>query len=97
MVRFVQRPRGSPAHFKRVGRYAVFDENVAMGSLAGPLSPQRLSALVTGWVTAAGGAWNASMVSEYINYKEKRSWPMGSEQLLPKPLTKLTFICWLRV
>jgi NitT/TauT family transport system permease protein len=24
--------------------------------------------LVTGWVTAAGGAWNASIVSEYISY-----------------------------
>jgi NitT/TauT family transport system permease protein len=27
--------------------------------------------LVTGWVTAAGGAWNASIVAEYINYKNK--------------------------
>jgi NitT/TauT family transport system permease protein len=25
--------------------------------------------LVTGWVTAAGGAWNASIVSEYLKYK----------------------------
>lgn len=25
--------------------------------------------LVTGWVTAAGGAWNASIVSEYVHYK----------------------------
>jgi NitT/TauT family transport system permease protein len=25
--------------------------------------------LVTGWVTAAGGAWNASIVSEYVSYK----------------------------
>lgn len=25
--------------------------------------------LVTGWVTAAGGAWNASIVAEYIQYK----------------------------
>ncbi len=25
--------------------------------------------LVTGWVTAAGGAWNASIVSEYVKYK----------------------------
>jgi NitT/TauT family transport system permease protein len=24
--------------------------------------------LVTGWVTAAGGAWNASIVSEYVTY-----------------------------
>jgi NitT/TauT family transport system permease protein len=25
--------------------------------------------LVTGWVTAAGGAWNASIVSEYVSYE----------------------------
>jgi NitT/TauT family transport system permease protein len=25
--------------------------------------------LVTGWVTAAGGAWNASIVSEFVHYK----------------------------
>jgi NitT/TauT family transport system permease protein len=25
--------------------------------------------LVTGWVTAAGGAWNASIVSEYVTHK----------------------------
>jgi len=24
--------------------------------------------LVTGWVTAAGGAWNASIVAEYVNF-----------------------------
>lgn len=33
--------------------------------------PSVFPALVTGWVTAAGGAWNASMVSEYIAYKGK--------------------------
>jgi len=31
--------------------------------------PSVFPALVTGWVTAAGGAWNASMVAEYISYK----------------------------
>jgi NitT/TauT family transport system permease protein len=25
--------------------------------------------LVTGWVTAAGGAWNASIVAEYVTYR----------------------------
>jgi NitT/TauT family transport system permease protein len=25
--------------------------------------------LVTGWVTAAGGAWNASIVAEYVTFK----------------------------
>src|SRR5213078_1519884 len=27
--------------------------------------------LVTGWVTAAGGAWNASIVSEYVTYEKQ--------------------------
>jgi NitT/TauT family transport system permease protein len=27
--------------------------------------------LVTGWVTAAGGAWNASIVSEMVKYKDE--------------------------
>lgn len=27
--------------------------------------------LVTGWVTAAGGAWNASIVSEYVSFQGK--------------------------
>ena len=36
--------------------------------------------LVTGWVTAAGGAWNASIVSEYVTYKGKilTAWGLGS-------------------
>ena len=36
--------------------------------------------LVTGWVTAAGGAWNASIVAEYAEYKGKviSTWGLGS-------------------
>ncbi|MDM8001004.1 MAG: ABC transporter permease subunit [Dehalococcoidia bacterium] len=36
--------------------------------------------LVTGWVTAAGGAWNASIVSEYVIYKGEglTAWGLGS-------------------
>ena len=35
--------------------------------------------LVTGWVTAAGGAWNASIVSEYVTHRrERRSRPGAS-------------------
>src|SRR5262249_32850372 len=30
--------------------------------------------LVTGWVTAAGGAWNASIVSEYVTFHGKPEW-----------------------
>jgi NitT/TauT family transport system permease protein len=31
--------------------------------------PSIFPALVTGWVTAAGGAWNASIVAEYVTFK----------------------------
>jgi NitT/TauT family transport system permease protein len=31
--------------------------------------PAVLPYLVTGWVTAAGGAWNASIVSEYVSFR----------------------------
>jgi NitT/TauT family transport system permease protein len=33
--------------------------------------PSVFPALVTGWVTAAGGAWNASVVAEYLVYQGK--------------------------
>ena len=33
--------------------------------------PGVFPALVTGWVTAAGGAWNASIVAEYLTWKEQ--------------------------
>ena len=33
--------------------------------------PSVFPSLVTGWVTAAGGAWNASIVAEYISYQGK--------------------------
>jgi NitT/TauT family transport system permease protein len=31
--------------------------------------PAVLPALVTGWITAAGGAWNASIVAEYLSWR----------------------------
>lgn len=31
--------------------------------------PSVLPSLITGWVTAAGGAWNASIIAEYVLYK----------------------------
>src|SRR6185369_204230 len=37
--------------------------------------------LVTGWVTAAGGAWNASIVSEYVTTQGRieKAFGLGSE------------------
>ena len=37
--------------------------------------------LVTGWITAAGGAWNASIVAEYVSYQGKilQTWGLGSQ------------------
>jgi len=34
--------------------------------MAHPLAARHLSALTTGWITAAGGAWNTSIVAEYL-------------------------------
>ena len=31
--------------------------------------PGIFPALTTGWITAAGGAWNASIASEYVQYQ----------------------------
>ena len=33
--------------------------------------PAVLPALITGWVTAAGGAWNASVVAEYLTWRNQ--------------------------
>ncbi len=37
--------------------------------------------VVTGWVTAAGGAWNASIVSEYVSFhgRVRTAWGVGSQ------------------
>jgi NitT/TauT family transport system permease protein len=34
--------------------------------------PAVLPYLITGWVTAAGGAWNASIVAEYVSFEGQR-------------------------
>jgi NitT/TauT family transport system permease protein len=43
--------------------------------------PAVFSFLVTGWVTAAGGAWNASIVAEYVTFKGEviQAWGLGSQ------------------
>lgn len=42
--------------------------------------PSVLPYLITGWVTAAGGAWNASIVSEYVtmNGRTKATFGLGA-------------------
>jgi len=44
--------------------------------------PSILPNLVTGLVTAAGGAWNASIVAEYIHYKNQIQTTMGLGALI---------------
>jgi NitT/TauT family transport system permease protein len=41
------------------------------------LLPSVLPYLITGWVTAAGGAWNASIVSEYVSLKGRTATTFG--------------------
>jgi NitT/TauT family transport system permease protein len=46
--------------------------------------------LVTGWVTAAGGAWNASIVSEYVSFDQEvvQTWHL-QEALTADPATRI--------
>jgi NitT/TauT family transport system permease protein len=51
-------------------KYAALLMNVSKSELWKKLYlPSVFPPLVTGWVTAAGGAWNASIVAEYLSYK----------------------------
>jgi NitT/TauT family transport system permease protein len=51
-------------------KYASLLMNVSKSELWKKLYlPSVFPPLVTGWVTAAGGAWNASIVAEYLSYK----------------------------
>ncbi len=40
--------------------------------------------LVTGWITAAGGAWNASIVAEYVTFKNQTISTTGIGALISK-------------
>ena len=44
--------------------------------------PSIFPSLVTGWVTAAGGAWNASIVAEYLQYKSETVSTVGLGALI---------------
>jgi NitT/TauT family transport system permease protein len=44
--------------------------------------PGIFPALTTGWITAAGGAWNASIVSEYVQYQGKTETATGLGALI---------------
>ncbi len=48
--------------------------------LRGVYLPAIFPYLVTGWVTAAGGAWNASIVSEYVTFQGHvvATWGLGA-------------------
>jgi NitT/TauT family transport system permease protein len=45
------------------------------------LFPAVFPYLVTGWVTAAGGAWNASIVAEYVSFRGSTlsTWGIGAQ------------------
>ncbi|MCX6127610.1 MAG: ABC transporter permease subunit, partial [Proteobacteria bacterium] len=44
--------------------------------------PAIFPSLVTGWVTAAGGAWNASIVAEFVQYQGHTLATKGLGQLI---------------
>lgn len=49
--------------------------------------PSIFPALVTGWITAAGGAWNASIVAEYIQYNGQTLVAPGLGSLISQATT----------
>jgi NitT/TauT family transport system permease protein len=53
--------------------------------------PSILPALVTGWVTAVGGAWNASIVAEYIPYRGETRSTLGLGALINEATSKGNF------
>jgi len=53
--------------------------------------PAAFPALVTGWVTAAGGAWNASIVSEYITAAGSLRTTLGLGSLISDATARADF------
>ena len=53
--------------------------------------PGIFPALTTGWITAAGGAWNASIVSEYVQYQGKTDTATGLGALIQQATDKGDF------
>jgi NitT/TauT family transport system permease protein len=53
--------------------------------------PGIFPALTTGWITAAGGAWNASIVSEYVQYQGKTETATGLGALIQEATDKSDF------
>jgi NitT/TauT family transport system permease protein len=53
--------------------------------------PGIFPALTTGWITAAGGAWNASIVSEYVQYQGQTHTAMGLGALINDAQAKGNF------
>jgi NitT/TauT family transport system permease protein len=53
--------------------------------------PGVFSYLITGWVTAAGGAWNASIVAEIMNYKGRLLTTNGLGALISQAAERADF------
>jgi NitT/TauT family transport system permease protein len=53
--------------------------------------PAAFPSLVTGWVTAAGGAWNASIVAEYIPYSGKTLIAPGIGSMISRASAEANF------
>jgi NitT/TauT family transport system permease protein len=53
--------------------------------------PGIFPALTTGWITAAGGAWNASIASEYVQYQGKTETATGLGALIFQATDKGNF------
>lgn len=74
----------------------IFDSMTLMGSSTRDIwrflyLPSVFPALVTGWVTAAGGAWNASIIAEYISFHGSTIETRGLGALISRSASKGDF------
>ncbi len=53
--------------------------------------PAVFPSLITGWVTAAGGAWNASIVAEYVVFREHTFTARGLGAMISQAAEKADF------
>jgi len=63
----------------------------AAGKGCGALLPAILPFLVTGWVTAAGGAWNATIVAEYVTHRGQVLTTFGLGAMVSEAATHADF------
>jgi NitT/TauT family transport system permease protein len=87
VVHPVQRDRRRLDDPQRPARVDAGDEGRRVAALEGADPARDLPAYVTGAITAAGGAWNASIVAEFVTYDHRQIAARASARTSPRPRT----------